>query len=517
MIKKLIIGSTVIGLILFVGLIVAVLWPLPIISVPQLQERLLLKSIDIIDVKSGEIIRNQDVLIQKNIITHIDSTGQLSVPTLTSIIDGSGKYLMPGLWDMHTHSSPLSPWIHHPLYIANGVTGVRDMSGNLDKPDSHWSGTIQRQEWNKSLIANNHVGPRYVLQSSFQIDGSGSIPDDAPQFFSVAHKEDIPQLLEFYQKGGADFIKIYAEIPAESYKELAKNVINYKMHIAGHKALNVSLKESINLGQKSFEHGRIFMFDCYPGAEELRVATNKREVFSKSMNSMVTDFDEEKAIELMSLMREKNAHWTPTLQTLKMSAYADNEQFVNNPDMKYIPAAWKWLIWNQDLSRAAKRNRSPEGTGINMRFYQASQSQVGIAAEKGVPIMLGTDVTDTYVFPGFSVHTELDDLTESGLSNLQALQAATIVPAQFANLEKDHGSIEIGKIADLVILNKNPLDKIEHTRSIHGVLLNGIFYDEQKLIELKNTAESVISSFHLNVKFIYNLFRSPLMRKQFAD
>lgn len=517
MIRKIFIVSTTIGLTIAILFTTAVIWPLPKISVPDSRESILLKSINIVDVNSGEIIPDMDILIQKNRISDIDSSGQVLAPHSTLVIDGSGKFLMPGLWDMHTHSSPLSPWIHHPLYIANGVTGIRDMSGNLNQPDSHWSGTADRIKWNEDLENNVHVGPRYVLQSSFQIDGSGSIPDDAPEFFKVEKEDDIPQLLEFYRNEGADFIKVYAEIPAASYIKMARSVSKYGLHIAGHKPLNVTLEECINLGQRSFEHGRIFMFDCFPGAEQLRTAQNKREQFSLSMQSMVDDFDITRAEELMNLMRVKDSHWTPTLQTLKMSAYAEKDTFTQNPHLKYIPTAWRALIWNQDLGRAAEKNIASASKGLNMKFYQAAQKQIAMANEIGVPIMLGTDVTDTYVFPGFSVHTELKDLTESGLSNLEALQAATTIPAKFSNLEKDYGSVEEGKIADLVILNTSPLSNIENSSSIDAVILNGIYYDQKKLSELKDDAASVISSIHLNAKFIYNLLSSPLMRKQFAD
>jgi imidazolonepropionase-like amidohydrolase len=131
--------------------------------------------------------------------------------------------------------------------------------------------------------------------------------------------------------------------------------------------------------------------------------------------------------------------------------------------------------------------------------------------------MTGTDVSDSYVFAGFSVHYELEDLTKSGMSNLKALQSATIVPAKFVGVEKNYGSIEIGKMADLVILNKNPLDQIANSKTIYGVIMNGLYYDSNKIEELKAFTESLSSSFQMNVKILYSFISSPLIRVQFAD
>ena len=152
-----------------------------------------------------------------------------------------------------------------------------------------------------------------------------------------------------------------------------------------------------------------------------------------------------------------------------------------------------------------------------MSFFEASKKQVAMAHSMGVPIMAGTDVTDSYVFAGFSLHDELYELTSSGLTNLEALQSATMVPATYSNAIEDYGIIEIGKKADLVLLNKNPLHDIKNTKSIKGVLLNGVYYDEEKLIELKAFTASVAGSFHFNVKTFLSLLNSPLIRVQFAD
>jgi hypothetical protein len=502
-------------LLLLLIIVLAILWPMPHLIPPTRQNTLFIKSINIIDVKSGNILKNRDILVNDNVIIAIDTIGILKASPSSLIIDGTNKYVMPGLWDMHTHSNQHSEWLHHPLFIANGVTGIRDMSGQLNKKDSYWVGSKERLIWNAELSDNNRVTPRYVLQSSYQMDGAPSVPDGFPEFFKLQKMEDVDALLRFYKNEKVDFIKIYQEIPAESYRKLAMQAPKYGMYIAGHKPIFISLEEAILLGQRSFEHGRVFMYECFPNADSLRTSENWQKFYSTSKASMIKDYNPDLAIELMLLMKKHNAYWTPTLQTLKFEALAHEPTFLENANLKYISYARKKLFWDLDISNNKKKNLSEEGKNISADFYSTASKQIKIANEIGVPIMAGTDVTDSYIFPGFSMHTELEDLTKSGMSNLKALQSATLIPAKFAHKDKDFGTVEIGKIADLIILNKNPLENITHSKTIFGVILNGLYYDTGKIEELKNFTQSIASSFHVNVKILYSFIASPLIRVQF--
>ncbi|AXT54492.1 hypothetical protein D1815_01545 [Aquimarina sp. AD1] len=507
------------GILSFLILLIMVgaFWPMPKLILPVKHNTILIKSINIIDVKSGQVLENRNVLIKDNIIAAIDSLEILVKNSNSLIIDGTNKYMIPGLWDMHTHSNQHSPWLHHPLYIANGITGIRDMSGQLDRKDSYWVGSRERLQWNAELNAYKRIMPRYVLQSSYQIDGASSVPDGFPDFFKLDTPEQVDSLLHFYKKEQVDFIKVYQQIPKESYKALAKKAPSYEMHIAGHKPMFLSLEEAVNLGQRSFEHGRIFMFESFPEADSLKNPNNWKSYFSKSKRRLVDEFDPKIATKLMKLMQLKNAHWTPTLQTLKFEANAHLEDYVANPNLKYITGIRKRLWWGIDTNNNASRNMDDQTKDISQNFYKAAMNQVRLANSIGVPIMTGTDVTDSYIFAGFSIHEELIELTKSGLTNLEALQSATIVPAKYAKKEDSYGSIEKRKVADLVLLQHNPLENITHTSKIDGVLMNGVYYDSEKIIELKNFTESIAASFHMNSKVLLSFFKSPLIRVQFAD
>ncbi|MEP3371710.1 amidohydrolase family protein [Maribacter dokdonensis] len=494
----------------------AYIWPTSTLQSPKSFVKTIIKNVNIIDVETGEVIKNQFVLIENSRITKIDST-HIPVSDDALLIDGSGQFLIPGLWDMHTHSNQHSEWLHHPLYIANGVTSVRDMSGQLNKKDSYWVGSKERLQWNKDVENNSRVSPKYVLQSSYQMDGEKAIPEDAPDFFKLQNPSQVDSLLQFYKKEKVDFIKVYQQLPKETYKALAKKAPKYGLHLAGHKPMFLSLEKAINLGQRSFEHGRIFMYECFPEADSLKNPDHWKTYFSKSKSIIVQQFDSVQAKILMRLMQQENAYWTPTLQTLKFEANAHKESFTNTKNLKYVTNIRKQLWWKYDTDHNKEKNLESEGVSVSEQFYEASKKQVAIANKLGVPIMAGTDVTDSYVFAGFSLHDELFDLTTSGLSNLEALQSATIVPAKFSNQINDYGTIEIGKKADLVLLDKNPLLDISNTKSINGVLINGIYYDREKLATLKEFTASVASSFHMNVKAFFSLLNSPLIRVQFAD
>lgn len=518
--KKLLKTLKIILLIFSILLLViatGLIWPMPNIVPPQKHDIVLIKSVNVIDVKTGNVLESRNVLIEGNMIKAIDSLEILVEDSNALLINGNGKYVIPGLWDMHTHSNQQSPWLHHPLYIANGVTGVRDMSGQLHEKDSYWVGSRERLIWNNELNNHKRVAPRYVLQSSYQIDGAASVPDGFPEYFKLLKPEDVDSLLGFYQKENVDFIKVYQQIIPESYRQLALKAPEYGIYLAGHKPMFVPLKEAVLLGQRSFEHGRIFMFEAFPNADSLRTAKDWKGFFSLSKNSMVRDFDPEIAKELMQLMRDHNAHWVPTLQTLKLEANAHRKSFRANPNLKYVSAVRKKLWWDLDLKNNTRRNQAMGIARLSTHFYEASKAQVKVAHEIGVPIMAGTDVTDTYVFAGFSLHDELEDLVNSGLSTLEVLQSATIVPAKYAKMDMEYGSIEEGKVADLVLLNKNPLEEISNSREIDGVISNGLYYDQNKIEELMDYTESMAGSFHLNVKVFFSFINSPLIRVQFAD
>ncbi|MFN3236166.1 MAG: amidohydrolase family protein [Pseudomonadales bacterium] len=502
---------------------VAIILPLPSSPLPtSTATHYALTNVNVVDTIAGGVATDQTVVIENGKIVSIlpaaekiENTADGSNPV---VIDAAGKYLIPGLWDMHTHSLKISPQLHHPLFIRYGVTAARDMSGCLNNDDAYWACPADRQRWQAEAIQGERVAPRYPLQSSYQTNGGSEVPAGYPEFFKVADLDAAKQLAEFYAGQDVDFIKTYTELTAAQFEHLAVAAAAEGLAIAGHRPLSVSLREAMTANMQSIEHGRLFVFECYAGAETFRQAEDPIGLYNASfMRQLINEQDEATCQQLMIEMASSNTRWVPTLTTLKMSAMARDDSFRNDPRVAQIPWIARKLIWEQDINRAATRGNDDSGKFVHGDFLATAQQQVAQAHSAGVTILAGTDNIDTYVYTGSSLHDELAMFVTAGLTPLQALQTATIDAARFANLEADFGSIAVGKQADLVLLNANPLQDIQHTRDIAAVMFAGRWYAKADLQALEDFAEAAAASVRVNLRYLYDMFASPLMRAQLVD
>jgi hypothetical protein len=290
------------------------------------------------------------------------------------------------------------------------------------------------------------------------------------------------------------------------------------MDIAGHKPLSVSLNHALASGQRSIEHGRLFLFECYTDIEEFRALDDPIARYDANFMRRLLDYQDEPGCnEKMRAMAESGTWWVPTLTTLQMGAYAGDAAFRGDPRLDYIPYVVKKLIWFPDADSALIKGLDENGRYVGTDFFEVAKRHVGQANELGVKLMAGTDSIDSYVFSGSSLHDELQMLVDAGLSPLQALRSATIGPAIFAGLEQRFGTVETGKQADLLLLKGDPLTDISNTREIDGVLYNGAYYDREALLMLDGFAMDLARSMRLNLRYIRDLLMSPLMRMQLAD
>lgn len=502
---------------------VSIVLPLPSSPLPtSTATHYALTNVNVVDTVVGGVATNQTVVINNGKIVSIlpaaEQTVTLADGDQPVVIEAEGKYLIPGLWDMHTHSLKISPQLHHPLFIRYGVTAARDMSGCLNDDDAYWACPSDRQRWQAEALRGDRVAPRYPLQSSYQTNGGNEVPAGYPEFFKVADLDAAQQLAKFYARQDVDFIKTYTELTAAQFEHLVEAAAAEGLVIAGHRPLSVSLREVMAANMQSVEHGRLFMFECYAGAESFRQAEDPIGLYNASfMRQLINEQDEAACQQLMVEMANSNTSWVPTLSTLHMSAMARDESFRSDPRLAQIPWIARKLIWEQDINRAATRGNDASGEFVHGDFLATARQQVAKAHRAGVTILAGTDNIDTYVYTGSSLHDELTMFVAAGLTPLQALQTATIDAARFANLEADFGSIEVGKQADLVLLDANPLQDIRHTQDIAGVMFGGQWYAEADLQALEDFAQSAAASVRVNLRYLYDMFASPLMRAQLVD
>jgi hypothetical protein len=497
---------------------VLVLAPLPAMPETGVHSNVLLRNIRLLAVERGEMTGPRDVLVRAGLIVRISAAGQLKAASDMLEIDGTGKYAIPGLWDMHTHSTKLSAQYLHPLFLANGVTGVREMWGCMSEPDSYIACQEERVSWNEDLDEGGASTPRYLQHSSFQINGGNEVPDNYPDFFRVRNDDDARELAAYYANAGADFLKIYSELSPEAYRKLAGEARAHGLSMAGHRPLGVSLPELIAAGQRSVEHPRLFLMECYRGASEFRALDDPLAAYNMDLRrKLVQEHDTDRCARLMASMASAETAWVPTLQVLAMSARAGEAVFRNDPRLKYIPWPIREGMWMPDADNAATKSALAGHANTYEQLYRLAQRNLVDAHQAGVELLVGTDAGDTYIFPGFSVHDELREFVEAGISAADTLRMATLGAATFSGLDHQYGSIEEGKAADILVLNENPLDNIEATRGIHSLLFNGQFFNRAALDELLSFAEQQSNGVQFNLKLVWSMVSSPIVRVQFAD
>jgi hypothetical protein len=415
----------------------------------------------------------------------------VDAPAGAQIIDGTGKFLMPGLWDMHAHLFERrgAADIDMPLLVANGVTGVREMGSDCVASATLGDCLAQRRTWQRRIEAGELLGPRLLALSSWPVDGPRGLPNGVPDFFGAVTSEQGRQLARFFSDRKVDFIKIYGNIPRDGFFGLSDEARKLGLPVVGHEPLSVSAIEASSAGMKTFEHARVFLFNCFPGAAEFRGLDSNASPNTTWRRRMIDEYDPKICADVFSTFVRNGTRYVPTHLTRKMDAFADDPMYRNDPRSRYIPKA-TWKAWNDDADGMIAADRSPQGRKAMMDFYKKGLEITGAAHKAGVKVMVGTDNGDSYILPGFAVHDEIQELVKAGLTPAEALKAATWNGAEFLGQLDTSGSIEAGKWADLILLNANPLIDARNTQSIAAVILRGRYLDRATLDQLLAGAET---------------------------
>jgi len=437
----------------------------------SLQDTVVITDINIVDVRTGEIRSDQIVIIEKNRITTVGSRKETRYPrNAPAIINGRGSYLIPGLWDMHVHLVfgdwfPNAQQISLPLFVVNGITSVRDMGSNLE--------TVE--DWRNEIEGGRLLGPR-ILTAGRMLDGP---KPRFPSSIAIATPEDGRRAVSDLKHSGADFIKLQSLIPRDAVFAIAEEARKEEIPFEGHVPDSVRASEMSNAGMHSFEH----LIGIFEGSSPLEDEFLRGD---KTETKFLQSYDSQRAAELAALLAKNQTWQCPTLVWERGGNLIDVTDFSKDARAKYVPAYWKDKTWKRFTEEVEKEN-SGDTLETRKKFIEKELQVVQLLHKAGVPFLAGTDTPPgVYIFPGFSLHEELQRFVAAGFTPLEALQTATLNPAQFFGMQEQLGTIEKGKIADLVFLDANPLDDISNTQKVGGVILNGKFYarsDLQKILQ----------------------------------
>jgi imidazolonepropionase-like amidohydrolase len=490
-----------------------VFWPLATPVAKQASEKLLIRNAIVVDVTEGRLRPGQDILVENG---EILALGKDLVSDGARLVEANGQYVIPGMFDMHVHSIKMSPALTHPLFIAAGVTAVRDMGGCMGIADAWVACADEKKAWDRAVRESRMAGPRFDQVTSLAINGGQEIPGSLDQALGAPDPTGARSRVEFDHARNIDFLKPYTRLPRDSYFALAKAARANGMYLAGHQPLAVTGLEAVEAGQRSIEHAFVFAWECYPGMAAVRETGDPRKAYTnETRTAMIAEHDEGLCTALHQAMADAGTAYVPTHTTRKLDAFASDDVYRNDPRLKSIPGPLRQL-WLQDADSMAQR-AGENGQSSYQAFYRFGLAQTGIAHAAGVTVLAGTDAPDSFVFPGTGLHDELEHLVEAGLSPLDALRAATTEPAKFLGLEGKAGVIQPGARADMVLLAANPLVDIAAVRTTQTVILAGAVYNRNDLDALLEGVEDAANNWSMWPKFTWQMLNSPIMRKQFAD
>jgi imidazolonepropionase-like amidohydrolase len=446
--------------------------PTLLLAQPPASRTLVFTHVTVIDCTGAQPKPDQTVVVTGNHITAIGRSGRIKVPVEASVVDATGKFLIPGLWDMHVH------WYgkdYLPLFIANGVTGVRQM----------WGFPFHLQ-WRQEIENGTLTGPRMVIASPI-VDGPNPI---WPGSISVATAEAGRQAVRDVKKAGYDFVKVYNLLPREAYFAISDEAKKQNIPFAGHVPYAITAAEASDAGQRTIEHLDGILVACSTHEAEMRKITRASppEEQRAASKTILDTYSETKARALFARFKKNHTWQCPTLVVNRALAYLDDPTLTSDPRLKYMPPTIRemWIPKND----FRLKDKTAEDYAIYKKRFQRQTEIVGAMQRTGVELLAGTDVLNPYCFPGFSLHDELALLVKAGLTPMEALQTATRNPARFLSRDKEAGTVEKGKIADLVLLDANPLTDIRNTTKINAVVVDGRLYNQADLAAMLAEMES---------------------------
>jgi imidazolonepropionase-like amidohydrolase len=390
------------------------------------------------------------------------------------VIDGQGRFLIPGLWDMHCHFS-LGPTYSSPLMIAQGVTGVRDMAADME---------VVRKIRDR-VQAGEILAPE-IFAASRIIDGS---PSTWPGSITVDSATEARQAVAEQIAAGVDCIKIYDQLGRDAFFAIAEMCRVESQPFVGHVPYDVGLEETITAGMHSFEHLFGLMEACTSRPQRLKAFQSGGRFNPARMEFLMRSFDRNRFKRIASRLADSQTWACPTLVFLKNAANIDQPELLDRGRLPFTPAFIR-RSWNPRRDVRFQNLRSGDFETLR-KYFRFQQRLIRDLVDAKVNILAGTNCPGSPgTWAGFSLHDDLQLLVEGGMTPAQALKTATLNPARFLKREDEIGQVKTGMRADMVLLEKNPLDRIENTVTIQAVVVRGRYLDRSALDELLKQARA---------------------------
>ena len=441
-----------------------------------------IKNVNVIDPLEG-LIKKVNVVIEGNKIKWIGNPDELGLSQINKIIDGNNKYLIPGLWDSHVHfyfDRQLA--LHMPeLFLSSGITSVRDTGGEF-----HYLDSIRQ-----NALSNPKTHPRVkiagpLIDGNFNVYNGSVLPELSIRTRNVS--ESIAETEKLVAKG-VDFLKAYEMLSPEQFEAIAAIAERENLRLAGHVPLSMEITHATSLGLNSLEHIKNLELEAVKNSDSMlmvrrKMLENKSKLSGRALRGKIHQSQKQFAVDhiaadaylkILDTIKKYESYQVPTLSIYKVPIYKIFRQPFWRKSFKLLPKS-TMEQWEKDADESNDIINPAQ-----KKFSDWIQKTTGEMAKSKIPLMAGTDTPLGYLTPGFSLHYELELMVESGLSELEAIIAATLQPAKYFRMQDSLGLVKKDYIADLILLNESPLENISNTKDIHAVIKDGNFIDRASL------------------------------------
>lgn len=434
---------------------------------------LIVQDITVVDIANNKLIPHQTLVISKDRILEVGANAIGKKYQAAQLVPAAGKYIMPSLWDMHVHFGGDSlkeenKWLL-PLYLAAGVTAVRDCAGDI---------SLEVLAWKKAIAAGKLEGPT-IFTSGPKLEGPKSIwPGD----LEIANETEMNLALDSLKKLEVDFIKITDNaLDPALFLAAIKASRKRGWKVSGHAPVQYTLKELSDAGLSTVEHLSYLLRAASKEEDRITLARRQGSITAKDANEqLMQTMDSATAIRKFKMLAANGTAIVPTMNGSRVVAYLDQDNHQQDAYLKYLgPALKRTYGWRVD--RASKDNAAAITT--RHQNFETAAHLIPWLYQAGVPFLAGTDAgyLNSYNYPGIGLHQELAMMVHYGLPIHEALKASVINGPAFFNLSKDYGAVATNKIADLLILDANPLVNIENTQKINGLIRKGVYLNKKIL------------------------------------